>query len=89
MRREVPRMTLCPASVICVVLSSRASLRSVSGFGHRSSDSQRCSVGDLLLFLDALDGCVNLLPAVLCPLLLREPGGGRVTFTSASAGAHV
>lgn len=90
-RREdqFPGTTLSPASVICAVLSSRASLRSVSGFGHRSSDCQRCSVGDLLLVLNALDGCVNLLPAVRCPLLLREPGGSWVTFTSASAGAHV
>lgn len=29
-------MTLSPASIICVVLSPHASLRSVSGFGHRS-----------------------------------------------------
>lgn len=67
----------------------RASLRSASGLGHRSRDCQRCSVGDLLRSLNAFDGCVNLLPAVRCPLLLREPGGGWVTFTSASAGAHV
>lgn len=89
-RREDKFLTwLCLRRALSV-LSCHRTLRCALLVGlDIAPDCQLCSVGHLLLFLNILDGCVNQLPVVLCPLLLREPGGGWVIFTSASAGAHV
>lgn len=87
-RTCIPERTLSPASIICVLVIARlvALCSWVRTLLQRLSALRRARFAG---FLNVLDGCVNLLPAVLWPLLLRELGRGWITFTSASAGAHV